>query len=166
MTDPSMHRVEAAPPPEATRRAVYFISDSTGITAETLGSALLVNFPAIEFARRTIPFVDTVDGAHQVVAEIRAADAAGMSPLVFTTVKHPLITNLLRRGFLVPDEHRLGAQVQAGYRALQRDGYPLEWLYVTGPMLRARYFEATAIPELRLHTASLAARLAAPKIHL
>ncbi len=78
-----------------------------------------------------------------------------------TTVKHPLITNLLRRGFLAPDEHRLGAQVQAGYRALQRDGYPLEWLYVTGPMLRARYFEATAIPELRLHTASLAARLAA-----
>lgn len=95
MTDPSMHRVEAAPPPAATRRAVYFISDSTGITAETLGSALLVNFPAIEFARRTIPFVDTVDGAHQVVAEIRAADAAGMSPLVFTTVKHPRLRGII-----------------------------------------------------------------------
>ncbi|WP_367870950.1 FAD/NAD(P)-binding protein [Luteolibacter sp. Populi] len=85
------------------------------------------------------------------------------------TVRHPLITNLLRRGFLQPDEHRLGAQVQADYRALQRNGYPLEWLYITGPMLRARYFEATAVPELRLHTAALAARLAAdlePKLKL
>ena len=36
----------------------------------------------------------------------------------------------------------------------------IAWLYVTGPMLRARYFEATAVPELRLHTAALAARLA------
>lgn len=77
-----------------------------------------------------------------------------------TTIRHPLIANLLRRGFIVPDEHRLGAQVQADYRALQRDGYPLEWLYIAGPMLRARYFEATAVPELRLHTATLAARLA------
>lgn len=77
-----------------------------------------------------------------------------------STVHHPLVANLLRRGFIVPDENRLGTQVQADYRALQRNGYPLEWLYVTGPMLRARYFEATAVPELRLHTAALAARLA------
>jgi len=77
-----------------------------------------------------------------------------------TTIRHPLIANLLRRGFLVADEHRLGAQIQADYRSVQRNGYPLEWLYITGPMLRARYFEATAVPELRLHTAALASRLA------
>ena len=77
-----------------------------------------------------------------------------------TTIKHPLITNLLRRGFLVPDELRLGAEIHADYRAIGRDRFPIEWLYVTGPMLRARYFEATAIPELRLHTSALAARLA------
>src|SRR5690606_23302593 len=77
-----------------------------------------------------------------------------------TTIKHPLITNLLRRGFLVPDEFRLGAEIHSDYRAIGRDGYPLEWLYVVGPMLRARYFEATAVPELRLHTAALASRLA------
>ena len=77
-----------------------------------------------------------------------------------TTIKHPLITNLLRRGFLVPDELRLGAEIHPDYRAIGRNGFPLEWLYVTGPMLRARYFEATAVPELRLHTAALASRLA------
>lgn len=77
-----------------------------------------------------------------------------------TTIQHPLITNLLRRGFVTPDTHRLGAQIHSDYRAIGRDGFPLEWLYVTGPMLRARYFEATAVPELRLHTAALAARVA------
>jgi uncharacterized NAD(P)/FAD-binding protein YdhS len=59
----------------------------------------------------------------------------------------------------VPDELRLGAEIHPDYRAIGRNGFPLEWLYVTGPMLRARYFEATAVPELRLHTAALAARL-------
>lgn len=78
-----------------------------------------------------------------------------------TTITHPLVTNLLRRGFLQPDELRLGAQIHPDYRAISRDGFPLEWLYVVGPMLRARYFEATAVTELRLHTAALASRLAA-----
>lgn len=68
-------------------RAAYFVSDSTGITAETLGSALLVNFPAIEFAKQTIPFVDTVDGARNVVREVDRAAANGARPIVFTTVK-------------------------------------------------------------------------------
>lgn len=89
----------------------------------------------------------------------RIIDATGPARDI-TTIRHPLIANLLRRGFLVPDELRLGAEVHSDYRAIGRDGYPLEWLYVVGPMLRARYFEATAVPELRLHTAALAARLA------
>jgi uncharacterized NAD(P)/FAD-binding protein YdhS len=72
----------------------------------------------------------------------------------------------------VPDEFRLGVEIHADYRAIGGNGYPVEWLYVTDPMLRARYFEASAVPELRLHTAALAARLAnqtkdaAPKVAL
>ncbi len=77
------------------------------------------------------------------------------------TLRHPLICNLLRRGFLTTDVHRLGAQTLADYRAVQRDGRPTPWLHVIGPMLRARYFEATAVPELRLHAAALAARITA-----
>jgi hypothetical protein len=41
-----------------------------------------------------------------------------------TTVKHPLITNLLRRGFLVPDEFRLGAEIHPNYRAISRNRLP------------------------------------------
>ena len=77
------------------------------------------------------------------------------------SAKHPLIQNLLRRGFLKSDAHRLGADVSPDYRAVGRDNKPSAWLYVVGPMLRARFYEATAVHELRLHAAALASRLEA-----
>ena len=76
-----------------------------------------------------------------------------------TTIQHPLIQNLLRRGFLQPDPHRLGAETSVDYRAVGRGGQASQWLYVIGPMLRARFFEATAVGELRLHAAALASKI-------
>lgn len=98
---------------------------------------------------------------HLPVRRLHAAlilDATG--PLRdLQAVSQPLVRNLLRRGFLTPDAQHLGARTHVDYRALQRDGSPSSWLHVVGPMLRARYFEAIAVPELRLHAAALAARL-------
>ena len=68
-------------------RTAFFVSDSTGITAETLGSALLANFPGVPFLRHTIPFVDTVDGARAVARDIQRLITSGGQPIVFTTVK-------------------------------------------------------------------------------
>ena len=50
-------------------RTVFFISDGTGITAETFGNAILAQF---EFKPRHVrlPFVDSVDKAHQVVRQV------------------------------------------------------------------------------------------------
>jgi hypothetical protein len=50
-------------------RTVFFISDGTGITAETFGNAILAQF---EFKPRHVrlPFIDTVDKAHQVVRQV------------------------------------------------------------------------------------------------
>ena len=87
-------------------------------------------------------------------------DASGPARDI-NTATHPLIRNLLRRGFLNPDAHRLGAETAVDYRALGRGGQPSNWLYIVGPMLRARYFEATAVHELRLHAAAVAARVEA-----
>ncbi|WP_084516265.1 pyruvate, water dikinase regulatory protein [Microbacterium luticocti] len=97
MIDPRIEPVTVAPGGDGPRprRAAYFISDSTGITAETLGSALLVNFPGIDFVRHTIPFVDTTSGADRVVADIRRAEAEGLAPLVFTTVKQPPLRRII-----------------------------------------------------------------------
>lgn len=72
--------------PDAAVRDAYFVSDSTGITAETLGNALLANFPGVRFRRHTVPFVDTVDGARDLIADLPAAEA-GATPIIFTTVK-------------------------------------------------------------------------------
>ncbi|MGM7698932.1 pyruvate, water dikinase regulatory protein [Microbacterium sp. A84] len=88
MTTPTVP--DAAPP-----RAAYFVSDSTGVTAETLGNALLANFPGIRFLKHTIPFVVTDAEARSVVASIDAAADAGRAPLVFTTVKHAAIRGIL-----------------------------------------------------------------------
>ncbi len=68
------------------RRAAFFVSDSTGITAETLGSALLANFPGIEVEHHTLPFVDGDVRVEEVLVEVGRAAAAGLAPVVFTTV--------------------------------------------------------------------------------
>jgi len=77
-------------------RAAYFVSDSTGITAETLGSALLANFPGVVFQRHTIPFVDTAEGARGVVKDIENASRDGGAPIIFATVKSAEILTALR----------------------------------------------------------------------
>nr|WP_081322626.1 pyruvate, phosphate dikinase/phosphoenolpyruvate synthase regulator [Microbacterium testaceum] len=71
----------------AATRAVFFVSDSTGITAETLGNALLANFPAAHFDRHTIPFVGTVTPVSTVAAALQSATTPEAAPIVFATVK-------------------------------------------------------------------------------
>ena len=76
-------------------RSAYFVSDSTGVTAETLGSALLANFPGIRFIRHTVPFVDTVAEAEAVEAAVRRDRAEGLQPLMFATIKRPALRDVL-----------------------------------------------------------------------
>ena len=51
-------------------RQVFFLSNGTAITAETLGLSLLAQFPEHQFQTRTIPFVDTLEKMHAVTDEI------------------------------------------------------------------------------------------------
>ena len=67
-------------------RTVFFVSDSTGITAETFGNSILNQFAARPHHVRR-PFIDSVDKAHQVVREINhTADLEGKRPIVFVTL--------------------------------------------------------------------------------
>ena len=69
------------------RRTVFFVSDRTGITAEMLGNSLLSQFDAIDFQRRTIPFVDTPEKIAEVVRTIDGVGAeTGTRPLVFSSI--------------------------------------------------------------------------------
>lgn len=67
-------------------RTVFFISDGTGITAETFGNAILAQFE-MQPRHVRLPFVDTVDKAHQVVRQINhTAEIEGKKPIVFSTL--------------------------------------------------------------------------------
>ncbi len=74
---------------------VFFLSDSTGISAETMGNALLLQFPGLHFDRHTIPFITTVHEARRVVAILDAAAAGPVAPLAFSTTAVPEIRNVL-----------------------------------------------------------------------
>ena len=81
----------ASPPPVITgprpKRTVFFISDGTAITAETLGHSLLAQFPQFEFDMQIIPYVDSEQAAFEAVGHINyAAHADGAKPLVFDTL--------------------------------------------------------------------------------
>jgi len=65
---------------------VFFISDGTGITAETFGNAILAQFE-LKFRHVRLPFVDSVDKAYQAVRQINhTAEVEGRKPIVFTTL--------------------------------------------------------------------------------
>ena len=69
------------------RRRVFFVSDRTGLTVEALGSSLISQFDDIDFVRVTLPFIDSVDKAREVVAQINSAHReSGKRPLVFSSL--------------------------------------------------------------------------------
>jgi regulator of PEP synthase PpsR (kinase-PPPase family) len=64
---------------------VFFLSDSTGISAETMGNALLIQFPDLHFERRLFPFISSVEEAQRVVGLLDAAMDGPVTPLAFAT---------------------------------------------------------------------------------
>ena len=57
-------------------RPVFYVSDGTGITAETIGHSLLTQFTETRFITDRISFVDSVERAQEAAAKIRAAAVA------------------------------------------------------------------------------------------
>ena len=103
------------------QRTIFFVSDGTGITAETFGNAILAQF---ELAPRRVrlPFTDTVDKAHQVVRQINhTAELEGNKPIVFTTLVNMDVLKVIQEGckgmlldmfgtFVHPLENELGVK--------------------------------------------------------
>ncbi len=73
------------------RRTVFYISDRTAITAETLGQSVLSQFEHIQFEQVTLPFIDTLEKAKGAVEKINASSREGNRPIIFSTLIDPAI---------------------------------------------------------------------------
>ncbi len=79
-------------------RTVFFISDGTGITAETFGNAILAQFE-MKTRHVRLPFVDSADKAHQAVRQINhTAEVENIKPIVFTTLVNMEVLEVIREG--------------------------------------------------------------------
>ncbi|MDP9193521.1 MAG: FAD/NAD(P)-binding protein [Acidobacteriota bacterium] len=68
----------------------------------------------------------------------------------------PLVVQMRRAGWLVPDPLRLGIETTDDGRLIGADGQPVDDLYTLGPLRRPALWESTAIPEIRQQAMELA----------
>ena len=101
------------------KRVAFFISDRTGITAEMLGHSLLTQFDGVGFNEVTLPFVDSIEKAQEIVKQINLqATAEGMRPIVISTLARTEIAQVVGQAnalfldcfeiFISPLERELG----------------------------------------------------------
>jgi uncharacterized NAD(P)/FAD-binding protein YdhS len=79
-----------------------------------------------------------------------------------TNIKHldeHLITQLIESNIVKPDDHNLGILVNNDLTVVNDLKTGAATLSYIGPMLKATYWEATAVPELRMYAEQLATQL-------
>ncbi len=111
---------EPRPPLPTSARTVFFVSDGTGITAETFGHAVLTQFD-LRFRQVRLPFIDTLDKAYDAARKINDTFALdNQAPIVFSTLVKPDLSEVIRKSkgmhmdliqtFVAPLEQELGVK--------------------------------------------------------
>ena len=78
------------------KRTAFFVSDRTGITAEMLGHSLLTQFDGVRLNEVTLPFVDSLEKAHEVVKQINLqGEDDGTRPIVISTLARTEIAQVI-----------------------------------------------------------------------
>ena len=114
-----MTQEQRSPLPSAAR-TVFFVSDGTGITAETFGHSVLTQFE-LRFRQVRLPFIDTLDKAYDAVRKINEAFATdGHRPIIFSTLVKAELSDVIRQckgmymdmfqTFVAPLEQELGVR--------------------------------------------------------
>ena len=96
--DPSGRGPASGGPRREARKAVYFVSDHTGVTAEVLGHSLLARFDEESIETSTRPFVDSLERADALVAELSSLPEP---PIVFSTITNAAIRQRLAESGVV-----------------------------------------------------------------
>ncbi|SEO75344.1 hypothetical protein SAMN02800692_1926 [Luteibacter sp. UNC138MFCol5.1] len=103
------------------RRTVFFISDSTGITAETIGNSMLAQFEGVQFDTHRLPFIDNAAKAEAASLRIKTKYAQdGQRPIVVNTMTSRSLCDIVAGSgalmldvfapFIEPLEAELGAK--------------------------------------------------------
>lgn len=101
-------------------RTVFFVSDGTGITAETFGHAVLTQFN-LRFKQIRLPFIDDIDKTYDALRKINETFALdGKRPIVFSTLVKTELSTIIRNSkgmymdliqtFVEPLEQELGVK--------------------------------------------------------
>ena len=134
------------------KRTIFYVSDGTGITSETVGNSLLTQFEGIDFRHVRIPFVDSEEKALAAVARIRTiADAENLRPIVINTVVDAHLCEVLARSdglmvdvfaaFLGPLEAEFGVK-----RAKRINCAIIELRLMSSPGISRRAHRSTGSP--------------------
>lgn len=81
-----------------TSRNVYFLSNHTAITAETLGKSLLAQFPDVKFSVVTMPYIDSIQKAEDIVKRInQESSQAVLKPMIISTLANESISQIIHQ---------------------------------------------------------------------
>jgi uncharacterized NAD(P)/FAD-binding protein YdhS len=78
----------------------------------------------------------------------------------YRLVGDPFVRSLLSQGLARTDPLHLGFDVDSNLGLVASNGEPSSMLYAVGPPVKGRFWEITAVPELRVQVATLAQTLA------
>ncbi|MCU7248696.1 FAD/NAD(P)-binding protein [Pseudomonas koreensis] len=106
----------------------------------------------IQIAKRGCDSVESVEVSHIINCTGPNSNLA--------RVEDRLIVQLREAGLIRLDSLGLGVCVDDSLAALNAQGVASTWLSYVGPMLKAQFWEATAVPELRVYARDLAKRIA------
>jgi len=109
------------------RRYVFFISDSTGLTAEGLGNALLAQFVNIDIEKVFLPYTDTAEKARKAILRIKSSVQLGDErPLIISTILDPVIREIISHseGYVIDifGSFLFGLEEELGEKSASRVG--------------------------------------------
>lgn len=79
-------------------RKIYFISDGTGITVETLGQSLLTQFSDLEYKAKKYPYVNTKEKAEKIISDIiNDNKASKVKPIILSTLISKEIREVVKK---------------------------------------------------------------------
>lgn len=151
-----VHRHRTAPEIDARLRAAIAAGQVTVIAGKICDVTAGPDGATVRFRRR-----GTAQTQSMRVTRIVECAGVGVSPRDST---NPVLQDLLRQGLIRPDPLGIGLDVTADGAVIGRAGKASRRIFAVGPLTRGRFWESTAIPDIRLQCAELAQQILARRL--